>query len=118
MELFSSAWLSALLAIVLIDLVLAGDNAIVIARAARNLPAHLQKKAIVVRTTMTVGVVWLLRVPGLMAIGGRQGVRCPPTAAGQPAEPMAPAAPAHEISRWACPVAVTTGLSAKLALAD
>jgi YjbE family integral membrane protein len=78
MELFSSAWLSALLAIVLIDLVLAGDNAIVIALAARNLPAHLRKRAIVwgtvgavvVRTLMTLGVVWLLKVPGLMGIGG------------------------------------------------
>ena len=78
MEFLSSAWLSALLAIVLIDLVLAGDNAIVIALAARRLPAHLQKRAIawgtvgaiVVRTTMTVGVVWLLRVPGLMLVGG------------------------------------------------
>jgi len=78
MELFSSAWLSALLAIVLIDLVLAGDNAIVIALAARNLPAHLQKKAIVwgtvgavvVRAVMTVGVVWLLKIPGLMLVGG------------------------------------------------
>ena len=78
MELFSSAWLSALLAIVLIDLVLAGDNAIVIALAARNLPTHLQKRAIVwgtvgaiaVRTLMTLGVVWLLRIPGLMGIGG------------------------------------------------
>ena len=36
MELFSPAWLTALLAIVLIDLVLAGDNAIVIALAARR----------------------------------------------------------------------------------
>ena len=35
MELFSSSWWSALLAIILIDLVLAGDNAIVIALAAR-----------------------------------------------------------------------------------
>lgn len=78
MELFSSAWLSALLAIVLIDLVLAGDNAIVIALAARNLPPHLQKRAILwgtfgaiaVRTAMTVGVVWLLKIPGLMALGG------------------------------------------------
>ena len=42
MELFSSAWFSALLAIILIDIVLAGDNAIVIALAARNLPPHLQ----------------------------------------------------------------------------
>jgi YjbE family integral membrane protein len=78
MELFSTAWWSALLAIVLIDLVLAGDNAIVIALAARNLPAHLQKRAIVwgtvgavvVRSSMTIGVVWLLRIPGLMLVGG------------------------------------------------
>lgn len=42
--LFSTLWWSALLAIILIDLVLAGDNSIVIALAARNLPAHLQKK--------------------------------------------------------------------------
>ncbi len=78
MELFSASWWSALLAIVLIDLVLAGDNAIVIALAARNLPSHLQKKAIVwgtlgaiaVRSLMTVGVVWLLKIPGLMLVGG------------------------------------------------
>jgi len=78
MELFSAPWWSALLAIVLIDLVLAGDNAIVIALAARNLPAHLKTKAIlwgtvgaiVVRSIMTVGVVWLLKIPGLMLVGG------------------------------------------------
>jgi YjbE family integral membrane protein len=78
MELFSAAWFSALAAIVLIDLVLAGDNAIVIALAARRLPQHLQKKAIVwgtvgaiiVRSTMTIGVVWLLKIPGLMLVGG------------------------------------------------
>ena len=78
MEFLSSAWWSALLAIILIDLVLAGDNAIVIALAARNLPPHLQRKAvvwgtvgaIVVRSAMTVGVVWLLKIPGLMAVGG------------------------------------------------
>ena len=58
MELFSSAWLSALLAIVLIDLVLAGDNAIVIALAARNLPPQLQKKAIV---WGTVGAIVCVR---------------------------------------------------------
>ena len=78
MELFSAAWWSALLAIVLIDLVLAGDNAIVIALAARNLPQHLKTKAIlwgtvgaiVVRSIMTIGVVWLLKIPGLMLVGG------------------------------------------------
>jgi YjbE family integral membrane protein len=78
MELFSTPWWSALLAIILIDLVLAGDNAIVIALAARSLPQELQKKAIlwgtvgaiVVRSVMTVGVVWLLQIPGLMLVGG------------------------------------------------
>ncbi|MBK0391024.1 TerC family protein [Ramlibacter algicola] len=78
MELFSTAWWSALLAIVLIDLVLAGDNAIVIALAARNLPAGLRRRAILwgtfgaiaVRSLMTIGVVWLLKIPGLMLAGG------------------------------------------------
>jgi len=79
MELFLSAefW-SALAAIVVIDLVLAGDNAIVIALAARNLPKLHQRKAIlwgtlgavVVRTSLTVAVLWLLQVPGLMLAGG------------------------------------------------
>ena len=78
MEFLSAPWWSALLAIVLIDLVLAGDNAIVIALAARNLSPDLQKKAIVwgtvgaiaVRSVMTLGVVWLLQIPGLMLVGG------------------------------------------------
>ena len=78
MELFSMGWWSALAAIILIDLVLAGDNAIVIALAARRLPHHLQRRAIVwgtvgaiiVRSLMTVGVVWLLKIPGLMLAGG------------------------------------------------
>jgi YjbE family integral membrane protein len=78
MEFFSAAWWSALLAIVLIDLLLAGDNAIVIALAARQLPPHLQKRVILwgtvgaigVRTLMTIGAVYLLRLPGLMLIGG------------------------------------------------
>ncbi|KAB0580739.1 TerC family protein [Ideonella dechloratans] len=78
MPLFSPEWFSALLAIVLIDLILAGDNAIVIALAARSLPAHLQRKAIVwgtvgaigIRALMTLVVVWLLKIPGLMLVGG------------------------------------------------
>jgi len=78
MELFSAEFFSALVAIIIIDLVLAGDNAIVIALAARNLPAELRKRAIVwgtfgaiaVRTVMTLLVVWLLKIPGLMLIGG------------------------------------------------
>ena len=78
MELFSAEFFSALAAIIVIDLVLAGDNAIVIALAARSLPPHLQKRAIlwgtvgaiVVRSAMTMVVVWLLKIPGLMLVGG------------------------------------------------
>jgi len=71
-------FLSALAAIVVIDLVLAGDNAIVIALAARNLPKTLQRRAVLwgtvgavaVRGSLTVAVLWLLEVPGLMGAGG------------------------------------------------
>ena len=78
MEFLSSAWFSALFAIILIDIVLAGDNAIVIAMAARNLPDHLRKRAVLwgtvgamaVRAAMTLVVVWLLKIPGLMLVGG------------------------------------------------
>ncbi len=77
-DIFSSTFLYALGAIILIDLVLAGDNALVIAMAARNLPDHLRKQAILwgtfgaiaVRAVMTFAVVWLLQIPGLLAIGG------------------------------------------------
>lgn len=70
--------LSDLLTIVLLDLVLAGDNAIVIALAARNLPRSLQNQAVfwgtfgavAVRIVLTVLVVYLLTFPGLMLVGG------------------------------------------------
>lgn len=76
--LFSPEWFSALVAIIIIDLVLAGDNAIVIALAARKVPAHLQRRtillgtlgAILARVSLTLVVAWLLRIPGLMLIGG------------------------------------------------
>jgi YjbE family integral membrane protein len=78
MELFSAAFFSALLAIILIDLVLAGDNALVIGLVARDLPKHQQKKviywgtagAIIIRALMAIAVVWLLKIPGLLLIGG------------------------------------------------
>lgn len=78
MDYLSSEFLSALLAIIVIDLMLAGDNAIVIALAARNVPKHLQRRAIVwgmfgaigVRIAMTLIVVWLLKIPGLLGAGG------------------------------------------------
>lgn len=77
MEILSADFFSALLAIIMIDLVLAGDNAIVIALAARNLPPASRNQAIVwgtvgaiaVRTVMTLVVVWLLKIPGLLLVG-------------------------------------------------
>lgn len=70
--------ISSLLTIVLLDLVLAGDNAIVIALAARNLPKHLQSRAVfwgtfgavAARVLLAAVVLWLLKLPGLMLTGG------------------------------------------------
>lgn len=67
-----------LLNIVFLDLILAGDNAIVIGLAARNLRGGTQKKAILLgtggavllRIVATILVVWLLKVPWLLLIGG------------------------------------------------
>ena len=79
-DILSLQFLSALGAIVVIDLMLAGDNAIVIALAARSVPQHLQKRAIAwgtvgavaVRSVMTLAVVWLLKVPGLLRDAQRE----------------------------------------------
>ena len=76
--LMQPAFWSALAAIAVINLVLSGDNAIVIALAARTLQKRHQQLAIlwgtvgavVVRVVMTVTVVWVLQVPGLMFVGG------------------------------------------------
>jgi YjbE family integral membrane protein len=78
MDFLTPEFFSGLAAIVLLDLVLAGDNAIVIALAARNLPSHLQKKAIfwgtfgaiAIRVALTFIVIYLLKMPGLMLAGG------------------------------------------------
>lgn len=78
MELLTLEFWTALLSIVLIDLVLAGDNAIVIGLAARNVRKEDQKKvivwgtigAIVVRVIMTLLVLELLKLPGLRLAGG------------------------------------------------
>ncbi|MEK3879293.1 MULTISPECIES: TerC family protein [unclassified Paenibacillus] len=68
----------SLLNIVFLDLILAGDNAIVIGLAARNLQGQRQKQAIllgtggavILRIIATILVVWLLKIPWLLAIGG------------------------------------------------
>jgi YjbE family integral membrane protein len=68
----------AVLAIILIDLVLAGDNALVIGMAANRLPPHLRKKAIfwgtfgaiAVRFVSVAIITYLMLIPGLRLVGG------------------------------------------------
>ena len=68
----------SLLSIILIDLVLSGDNAVVIGMAVRDLPSQLRKQAILVgtlgaiglRVTFTILAALLLGVPYLRMIGG------------------------------------------------
>jgi YjbE family integral membrane protein len=67
-----------LLSIVLINLLLSGDNALVIALASRNLSLHQQKKAmlygcigaIVLRVALTFVAIFLLKIPYLQMIAG------------------------------------------------
>ena len=78
MEILSTQFLLALGSIILLDLVLAGDNAVVIAMASRKLPENMRKRAIyigtagavVIRAIMTLIATYLLTIPFLQAIGG------------------------------------------------
>src|SRR5690554_71088 len=78
MEIFSAAAFAALLQVVAIDLVLAGDNAIVIGLAAAGLPTDQRKKAILIgviaATVLRIGfaavTVQLLAIVGLLLAGG------------------------------------------------
>ena len=77
-ELFSHEAMTALFQVVMIDLVLAGDNAIVIGLAAAGLPTDQRNKAILVgiiaATIMRIGfasvTVQLLQIIGLLLAGG------------------------------------------------
>ena len=68
----------AVLAIILIDLVLAGDNALVIGMAANRLPPDLRKKAIfwgtfgaiAIRFVSVAIITYLMMIPGLRLVGG------------------------------------------------
>ena len=67
-----------LIKIVWINIILSGDNAVVIALAARSLPPHQQRKAVlwgsgaavVLRIVLTVVAAWLLELPYLQIVGG------------------------------------------------
>jgi len=79
MQLLQSAdfWIGLGL-IVWINIILSGDNAVVIALAARELPSGQQKKAVwigsgaavVLRIVLTIVAAWLLALPYLQIVGG------------------------------------------------
>lgn len=70
-------WILALLKIMLINIILSGDNAIIIAMASRKLPKKQRRLAIfwgafgavALRIILTIVAIQLLKVPYLMAIG-------------------------------------------------
>ncbi|MDX1432063.1 MAG: YjbE family putative metal transport protein [Gammaproteobacteria bacterium] len=74
----SIAELSALLQVVLVDLVLAGDNAIVVGMAAAGLPSEQRRRVIVIgiaaatvmRILFAAVTVQLLKIVGLVLAGG------------------------------------------------
>jgi YjbE family integral membrane protein len=78
LEMISSEHLTALFQVIMIDLVLAGDNAIVIGLAAAGLPEGQRRKAILVgilaATVLRIGfasiTVQLLQIIGLLLAGG------------------------------------------------
>ncbi|MCK1360882.1 TerC family protein [Bradyrhizobium sp. 199] len=77
-EFITSEALTALLQVILIDLVLAGDNAVVIGLAAAGLPAEQRRRAIIVgiaaatvlRIVFAGVATQLLQVIGLLLAGG------------------------------------------------
>src|SRR6187549_2170763 len=77
MELDAHFWL-ALLQIIYVNIILSGDNAVVIALACRALPPHQQKwgtilgagAAVVLRIIFTIFIVFLLTVAYLKIVGG------------------------------------------------
>ncbi|RZL37830.1 MAG: TerC family protein [Rubrivivax sp.] len=77
MDLLTTAFFIALMKIIWVNILLSGDNAVVIALASRNLPAEQQKKAIlfgsgaaiVLRVVLTLFAVQLLELPWLKLVG-------------------------------------------------
>lgn len=71
-------YLASIAKIIMIDIVLSGDNAVVIALAAHKLPAYQRRRAILwgggiailLRVLFTLVMAWLLMVPGVRLIGG------------------------------------------------
>lgn len=76
--LFSPEWIAAFTGIIILDLILSGDNAILIALASKNLPEHHRKRviligglgAVFIRIVCTLFATGLLALPYVEFIGG------------------------------------------------
>jgi YjbE family integral membrane protein len=77
LEIFGLSY-TVLLEVILINIVLSGDNAVVIAMASRNVPKRQQKKAIfwgtfgaiILRLLFAIAIVYLLDLPFVTFVGG------------------------------------------------
>jgi YjbE family integral membrane protein len=77
-ELQTPLFWTGLMTIIWVNIILSGDNAVVIALAARSLPPHQQKKAVawgagaavIMRIVLTIVAVELLKLPYLKIVGG------------------------------------------------
>ena len=77
-DLFSPEQLTILTQIILIDLILAGDNAIIIGMVASKFPLEQRKKiifwgisgAVILRIILTLLTAYLLQITGLRLLGG------------------------------------------------
>jgi len=77
-DVFNESWLLALGQVLMIDVILAGDNAVVIGLAATRVPAEMRKKvillglaaAVVLRIALSLVAVQLLAIIGLLLAGG------------------------------------------------
>ena len=77
-EFFTPEQIAILTQIILIDLVLAGDNAIIIGMVASKFPAEQRKRvifwgiggAVILRIVLTLLTAYLLQITGLRLIGG------------------------------------------------
>ena len=78
MEYLNDTWVIAVLQIIAIDIVLGGDNAVIIALACRNLPKHQRRAgilwgtagAIILRVILVFFATSLMEIPVLRLVGG------------------------------------------------
>lgn len=77
-DVFSAAALAALAQVILLDIVLAGDNAVAVGLAASRLPPAQQRRviligiglALVLRIAFALVATQLMQIPGLLLVGG------------------------------------------------